>query len=199
VGQHFSGKDALDAHEQAVPILLELNRLHPDWAEVKYFLARNNGAIAQLERDLGQTATAVRKKEDAIALVNEVLADDKDNGRYLALQAQLRHEYAGFLADAGKAIEAVGMGKLAEATLEKLLAGEEAGKLTPERKQRLVLLAQCEGVVGHSLEKAGKKEEAKGVFGKSLETWKKLEVAGVTEDVVKQGVAWTQDRLGKLK
>jgi hypothetical protein len=24
-------------------------------------------------------------------------------------------------------------------------------------------------------------------------------VAGVTEDVVKQGVAWTQDRLGKLK
>jgi hypothetical protein len=32
-----------------------------------------------------------------------------------------------------------------------------------------------------------------------LETWKKLEVAGVTEDVVKQGVAWTQDRLGKLK
>ena len=199
VGQHFSGKDALDAHEQAVPILLELNRLHPDWAEVKYFLARNNGAIAQLERDLGQTATAVRKKEDAIALVNEVLADDKDNGRYLALQAQLRHEYAGFLADAGKAIEAVGMGKLAEATLERLLAGEEAGQLTPERKQRLVLLAQCEGVVGHSLEKAGKKEEAKGVFGKSLETWKKLEVAGATEDVVKQGVAWTQDRLGKLK
>jgi DNA ligase (NAD+) len=80
-----------------------------------------------------------------------------------------------------------------------LLAGEEAGQLTPERKQRLVLLAQCEGVVGHSLEKAGKKEEAKGVFGKALETWKKLEVAGVTEDVVKQGVAWTQDRLGKLK
>lgn len=199
VGQHFSGKDALDAHEQAVPILLELNRLHPDWAEVKYFLARNNGAIAQLERDLGQTATAGRKKEDAIALVNEVLADDKDNGRYLALQAQLRHEYAGFLADAGKAVEAVGMGKLAEATLEKLLAGEETGKLTPERKQRLVLLAQCEGLVGHSLEKAGKTEEAKGVFGKSLETWKKLELAGVTEDVVKQGVAWTQDRLGKIK
>ncbi|HRQ97401.1 MAG TPA: hypothetical protein PK440_20805, partial [Candidatus Accumulibacter phosphatis] len=51
VGQHFSGKDALDAHQQAVPILLELNRLHPDWAEVKYFLARNNGAT-------GETAAA---------------------------------------------------------------------------------------------------------------------------------------------
>jgi tetratricopeptide (TPR) repeat protein len=199
VGQHFSGKDALDAHEQAVPILLELNRLHPDWAEVKYFLARNNGAIAQLERDLGQTAEAARKKQDAIALINEVLADDKDNGRYLFLQAQLRHEYAGFLADEGKAVEAAGMGKLAEATLQRLLSGAEEGQLSTERKQRLVLLAQCEGLIGHSLEKAGKKEEAKVVFGKSLETWKKLETSGVTGDLVKQGVAWTQDRMGQLK
>jgi eukaryotic-like serine/threonine-protein kinase len=198
VGQHFSGKDALDAHEQAVPILLELNRLHPEWAEVKYFLARNNGAIAQLERDLGQTADVMRKKEDAIALVNEVLADDKDNGRYLALQAQLRHEYAGFLADAGKAVEAVGVARLAEATLKKLLAGQE-GKMTPERKQRWVLLAQCQGLLAHSLEKAGKKEEAKEGFGRSLESWQKLEAAGATEDLVKQGVAWTQDRIAKIK
>jgi hypothetical protein len=199
VGQHFSGKDALDAHQQAVPILLELNRLHPDWAEVKYWLARNNGAIAQLERDLGQTSEASRKKEDAIALINEVLADDKQNARYLFLQAKLRHEYAGFLADANKAVEAVGMGRLAETALVALLAGPVEGKLTPERKQWLILLAQCQGLIGHGLEKSGNKVEARAELGKSLEVWKKLETEGLTDDLVKQGVAWTQDRLAKIK
>jgi len=199
VGQHFSGKDALDAHEQAVPILLELNRLHPDWAEVKYYLARNNGAIAQLERDLGQTTEASRKKEDAIALVNEVLADDKANGRFLFLQAKLRQEYAGFLADANKAVESVGMARLAETALTGLLAAPAESKLTPERKQRLILLAQCQGLIGHGLEKTGKKAEAKAELAKALEAWKTLEAAGVTEDLVKQGVTWTQDRLAKIK
>lgn len=199
VGHHFSGKDALDAHQQAVPILLELNRLHPDWAEVKYYLARNNGAIAQLERDLGQAAEAARKKEDAIALVNEVLADDKANERFLFLQAKLRQEYAGFLADANKAVEAVGMAKLAETTLTSLLAAPPESKLTPERKQRLILLAQCQGLIAHGLEKTGKKAEAKAEFGKSLEAWQTLEKAGLTDDQVKQGVAWTQDRLAKIK
>jgi eukaryotic-like serine/threonine-protein kinase len=199
VGHHFSGKDALDAHQQAVPILLELNRLHPDWAEVKYYLARNNGAIAQLERDLGQTAEAARKKEDAIALVNEVLADDKANERFLFLQAKLRQEYAGFLADSNKAVEAVGMAKLAETTLTSLLAAPPESKLTPERKQRLILLAQCQGLIAHGLEKTGKKAEAKAEFGKSLVAWQTLEKAGLTDDLVKQGVAWTQDRLAKIK
>ncbi len=199
VGQHFSGKDALDAHQQAVPILLELNRLHPDWAEVKYFLARNNGAIAQLERDLGQAAEASRKKEDAIALVNEVLADDKQNRRYLFLQARLRHEYAGFLADANKAVESVGMARLAETTLNGLLAGPPEAKLTPERRAGLILLAQCQGLVAHGLEKSGKKAEAKAEFAMSLETWGALEKAGLNDDVVKQGLAWTQDRISKIK
>ena len=199
VGQHFSGEDALDAHQQAVPILLELNRLHPEWAEVKYFLARNNGAIAQLERDLGQTAEASRKKEDAIALINEVLADDKENERYLFLQAKLRHEYAGFSADANKSVEAVGMGRLAERVLVALLGKAAGDRLTPDRKQQMILLAQCQGLIGHGLEKSGKKAEAKEEFGKSLEVWKTLESGGLMDEQVKQGIAWTQDRMSKIK
>ncbi len=202
VGQHFNGKDALDAHQQAVPILLELNRLLPEWAEVKYLLARNNGAIAQLERDLGQAAEAVRKKQDAIELINEVLADAPENPRYLFQQARLRGEYAGFLADAGKSSEAVAMAKLAVATLEALLEKNPpapGAKLTPERKEWEVQLAQCLGLMGHASQKAGMKEAAKNAFTKAAGHWQNLVAAGQQDDVVKQGLAWTQDRLEKLK
>jgi hypothetical protein len=77
IGRHFSGADAKEAHNQAVPILLELNRLLPDWAEVKYLLARNYGALASLARDAASPSEASKKKQDAIELVNEILADDK--------------------------------------------------------------------------------------------------------------------------
>lgn len=202
VGQHFSGKDALEAHQQAVPILLELNRLLPEWAEVKYLLARNNGAVAQLERDLGQTAEALRKKQDAIELINEVLADAPENPRYLFLQAKLRGEYAGFLADAGKASEAVAMGKLASASLEALLAArplKEGEKMGPERRDWEVQLAQVCGLMGHASQKAGMKEAAKNAFTKAAEHWRGLMEAGRQDDVVKQGLAWTRDRLEKLQ
>ncbi len=203
VGQHFNAQDALAAHEQAVPILLELNRLMPEWAEVKYLLARNDGAISQLKRDLGQTSEAMRKKQDAIALVNEILADDADNARYLLLQARLRHEYAGFLADSGKVVEAAGMARLAEATLQKLLTGApelRAGELLrPDRREREVLLAQVQGVLAHSLEKSGKKAEAKDLLLKAQGHWQALNTAGASDDIVRQGLAWTQDRLAKLK
>ena len=203
VGQHFNASDAVAAHEQAVPILLELNRLMPEWVEVKYLLARNYGAISQLERDLGQVSEATRKKQDAIALINEVLADDAGNVRFLLLQARLRHEYAGFLADSGKVVEAAGMARLAEATLEKLLAGApelKAGeRLRPDRREREVLLAQVLGVLAHSQEKSGKKGEAKTLLIKAQGHWQALTTAGATDDVVRQGLAWTQDRLSKLK
>ena len=202
VGQHFSGEDALAAHQQAVPILLELNRLLPEWAEVKFLLARNQGAIAQLERDLVKGTDAVRKKQDAIELINEVLADAPEHPQYLFLQARLRGEYAGFLADAGKASEAVAMAKLAVATLEKLVAGRGAavgGKLPPEQRDWEVQLAQVYGLMGHASEKAGMKEAAREALTKAAEQWGHLKEAGCEEEVVKQGLVWTEDRLKKLK
>ncbi len=202
VGQHFNGSDALAAHQQAVPILLELNRLLPEWAEVKYLLARNNGAIAQLERDLGQSAEATRKKQDAIELINEVLADAPEHPRYLFLQARLRGEYAGFLADSGKSNEAVAMAKLAVATLEALLTRHPAPSgqpLPPDRRDWEVQLAQVCGIMGHASQKAGMKEAARSAFTKAAEHWRHLVEAGRQDEVIKQGLAWTEDRLQKLK
>jgi tetratricopeptide (TPR) repeat protein len=118
IGRHFSGADAKEAHNQAVPILLELNRLLPEWGEVKYLLARNYGALASLARDAGSPSEASKKKQDAIELVNEILADDKDNARYGFLLAKLRGEYAELLADGGKTTAAIPIAKQAVESLE---------------------------------------------------------------------------------
>jgi eukaryotic-like serine/threonine-protein kinase len=202
VGQHFSAQDALDAHQQAVPILLELNRLHPDWGEVKYLLARNNGAIAQLERDMGQVAEATRKKQDAMELINEVLADFPEHPSYRFLQAKLRGDYAGFLADAKKYKEAETMVKPAIASLEVLIQkAEEQGikAASPAFHEWRVQLAQCHGVLGHALQSSGQKAGAKTAFSAAATHWQTLATNGPPDEMVKRGLAWVQDRLQKLQ
>jgi tetratricopeptide (TPR) repeat protein len=202
VGQHFNAKDSLEAHEQAIPILLELNRLLPEWAEVKYLLARNHGAMAQIERDLGKGTEAVRKKQGAIELINEVLADYPENERYLLLLGRLRSEYAGFLADGRKPSDALAMSKVAAETLRELVekSGELVkGRVSPEQRERRVQLAQLHGVQGHSYQLMGQKTQAREAFEGAKALWQGLAEAAVPDDMVKQGLAYVEDKLAKLK
>ncbi|MCB1226709.1 MAG: protein kinase [Verrucomicrobiales bacterium] len=202
IGQHFNADDAKSAHQQAVAILIELNRLHPEWAEVKYLMARNDGAISQLERDAGDTSDAARHKQDAIEHVNELIADDETNRRYLFLQAKLRGEYAEMLADAGKSKEAVAMVKQAIEQTEALIAGgggSADAPLTPEQKRWEIQLAQMYGVMGHSSQKAGQKDLAISSFTHANERWQRLSQAGQPDEIIQQGLNWSKDRLDKLK
>ena len=199
IGTHFGSAEAIQAHEQAIPILLELNRLHPDWAEVKFLLACNYGAMASLDRDTGKPSEAIKKKQDAIEWVNEVLADNKDNTRYVFLLAKLRGEYAELLADIGKAKDAVPIVKQAVASLETLVGTDPAAKLTPERKRWEMQLAQLYGVLGHTCENSNQKTLAKSSFTTAAARWEKLAAADAANEAIQQGLAWTKNRLAKLK
>jgi serine/threonine protein kinase len=200
IGRHFSGSDAKEAHNQAVPILLELNRLLPEWAEVKYLLSRNYGALASLARDAGNPAEAGKKKQDAIELVNEILADDKDNARYGFLLAKLRGEYAELLADGGKTTAAIPIAKQAVESLEALIKAQPANdKLTPERRMWASQLAQLYGSLGHTSESAGKKAEAKAAFANAVAIWEKLAAAIANDEAIQTGLNWSKGRLAKLK
>ena len=199
IGTHFGTADAKEAHNQGVPILLELNRLHPEWAEVKYLLARNYGAISSLERDAGRNSEALKKKQDAIEFVNEIVSDNKDNTRYAFLLAKLRGEYAELISDMGKSKDAVPIAKQAVASLETLLGPATGAKLTPERKMWEVQLAQLYGVLGHTAENAGQKELAKTAFTSAAAQWQKLAVANAGDETIQQALNWTKNRLAKLK
>jgi len=199
IGRSIGPKEAREAHTQAVPILLELNRLLPEWAEVKYLLARNYGSISLLERDAGNNNEAVKKKQDAMELLNEILDDEKDNIRYGVLLARLRGEYAELMSDLGKPSAALPIAKQAVETMEALLAKDPQAALTPERKQWEVQLAQMYGVLGHTSQSLSKKTEAKAAFTTAQQRWQKLAALVPGDEVIQQGVAWVKDRLAKLK
>lgn len=200
IGRHFSGTDAKEAHNQALPILLELNRLMPEWAEVKYFLARTYGALASLARDAGSPSEASKKKQDAIELVNEILADDPTNARYGFLLAKLRGEYAELLADGGKTSAAIPIAKQAVESLEALIKAQpETDKLTPERRMWASQLAQLYGSLGHTSESAGKKTEAKAAFANAVAIWEKLAAAIANDEAIQAGLNWSKGRLAKIK
>lgn len=199
IAKNFSGADAKEAHNQALPILLELNRLLPDWAEVKYLIARNYGALAALARDAGQASEASKKKQDAILLVNELLADDKTNARYQFLLAKLRGEYAEIVADMGKATTALPIAKQAAELLQTLLAGQTDTKLTPERKMWESQLAQLYGILGHTSESAGQKPAAREAFQRAVRIWEKLAAASSQDEGVQTSLTWSKDRLARLK
>lgn len=199
IGKSIGAKEAREAHTQSIPILLELNRLLPEWAEVKYLLARNYGDISLLERDTGNNAEAVKKKQDAIELLNEIISDEPDNMRYGVLLARLRGEYAELMSDLGKPSAALPIVTQAVEAMEVLLAKDPQARMTPERTQWEIQLAQMYGVLGHTSQSLSKKAEAKAAFTKSTQHWEKL--AGMTpgDELIQQGLTWAKDRLSKIK
>lgn len=199
IARQIGAKESREAHDQAVPVLLELNRLHPEWADVKYLLARNYGAISLLERDLGNRETAVKKKQDAIELVNEILADEADNPRLRALQARLRGEYAELMVDLGKPEAALPILEQAIAAAVELLAVGDDARLPPERRTTEIQLAQMYGVLGHTHQSLKQTAEARAAFTTALERWQKLAALVPGDETIQQGQTWTRERLAKLK
>lgn len=192
-------KEAREAYSQSVPILLELNRLLPDWAEVKYWLARNYSGTALLDRDEGRPGDAVKRKQDAIELLNEILADEKDNVRYGFMLARARGEYAELMSDMGKESAALPIVKQAVESMDALLAIDPQAVMSPERRQWEVQLAQMCGVLGHTSQSAGKKTEAKAAFTKASQLWDKLAAIMPGDEIIQQGQTWSKERLAKLK
>lgn len=199
IGKHFSADDAMEAHSQAVPILLELNRLLPEWPEVKFLLARNYGAMSLLARDTGKTSDATKKTQDAIELMNEIVSNDPENDRYAFVLARLRGEYAELMADLGKPTTAVPIVQQAVESLESLLAKRQGAKLTPERLNWEIQLAQMYGVLGHTSQSAKNSDLAKSSFASATAKWEQLAAAVPEDEVVKQGLLWSKDRLQKLQ
>lgn len=199
IAKNIGAKEALEAHMQAVPILLELNRLLPEWAAVKFLLAKNYGDIALLERDAGNNTEAVKKKQDAIEILNEIIADEPDNLRFGVLMAKLRGEYAELMSDLGKPSAALPIVQQAVTSLEELLSKDPEAVLNPERKNQEIQLAQMYGILGHTSETLKKKDEAKNAFSFAVKRWEKLAALVPGDEVIQQGLVWSKERLAKLK
>lgn len=191
--------EAREAFAQSLPILLELNRLLPEWSEVKYWIARNYIGLSLLDRDEGRSSDAVKRKQDAVELLNEILADEKDNVRYAFLLARARGEYAELMTDMRKESAALPIIKQAVDAMQALLARDADAALGPERRQWEIQFAQMLGVLGHTSQSLGKKSEALAAFEKAKQRWQRLGSLIPGDETIQQGKAWADERLSKLK
>lgn len=199
LGRHFSSKEATEAHFEAIKVLLELVRLEPDWKEAKYLLARNYAAVAKLDRNVGNGAEAMRKMNDALQAVNEVVADDTENRQYLFQQAKLRGELAEMMGDGGEPKKALPVISQALENLQNLLQQLPNEKLTSVRREWEVQLAIMHGVKGQISEAAKLKDDARKSFGLAQKQWERLITLGDNGEVVQNGLTWVKNRLQKLK
>jgi len=180
-------------------VLLELVRLEPDWKEAKYLLARNYAAVAKLDRNVGNGAEAMRKMNDALQAVNEVVADDTENRQYLFQQAKLRGELAEMMGDGGEPKKALPVISQALENLQNLLQQLPNEKLTSVRREWEVQLAIMHGVKGQISEAAKLKDDARKSFGLAQKQWERLITLGDNGEVVQNGLTWVKNRLQKLK
>ncbi len=199
LGAHFGAKEATEAHLEAIKVLLELLRMEPTWREVKYLLARNYGRAATLERGVGNNEEAMRKKQDALELINEVVSDERSNPRYLFEQARLRGGLAELMNQGGKPQESLPIITQSVNGLTALLEPLPPPPLTATRFEWEAELAMLLGVQGQINEAAGQRAAAVQAFTAAQKQWQRLADIDKDYEAVKQGLEWTKNRLQKLK
>jgi hypothetical protein len=202
-GEIVSGKlgttDAKDAQAEAQAILMELVRTQPQWAEARYLLARNYGALAALERDQGNATESRTKQESAVKTLEDLSKDNPDNTRFLSEFARQKGSQAQLLCDLGKPKDAIPIAKEAVDKLEALMAKNDSSLDELDRKSCGVLLAQLYGILGHSGEVAKDSKLAKSSFAKASEHWEALKVRHGHDEIIDAGLNWSKERLGKIK
>jgi eukaryotic-like serine/threonine-protein kinase len=202
-GEIVAGKlgttDAKDAQTEAQAILMELVRVHPQWADARCLLARNYGDLAGLERDLGNGSEALRKQDMAVKTLVELSKDNPDNSRFLSELARQQGQHAQLLCDLGKPRDAIPMAQEAVSKLESLIKKNENSLDELDRKSCGVLVAQLYGILGHSGEISKNSQLAKTSFIKASEQWEALKARHGEDEVISQGLVWTKGRLQKFK
>ena len=202
-GEIVAGKlgstDGKEAQSEAMTILVELVRQHPTWPDPRYVLARCYGDLAALERDLGQPTEANRRQTAAIETLKVVGKAEPDSRRYRMELARLKSQQAQLYCDLGRAKDGVALAKEASAILEDVINSDDAVMDKLERKSCGVLLAQLYGVLGYTSDIAKETKLAKTSFAQAAEQWQKLKDTFGSDDVIAQGISWSEDRLKKFK
>jgi len=202
-GEMVAGKlgttDARDAQNEAQAILMELVRVHPQWADARCLLAKNYEDLASLERDMGNGSEAIRKQVSAVKTMEDLSKDNPDNTRFLTDMVHQQGQYAQLLSDLGRPRDGIPVAKAAVTTVETLMQKDGSALDEMDRKSCGVLLAQLYTVLGHNGETAKDNALAKASFAKAAEQWQSLKARHADDRIISQGLASAQGRLKKFK
>ncbi|CAN5789346.1 hypothetical protein BH11VER1_BH11VER1_23480 [soil metagenome] len=202
-GEIVAGKlgaaDSRDAQNEALTLLTELVRLHPQWTDARFLLARNYGDIAALERDKGNTVEAINKQTLAVKTLEELVKETPDNLLFVAERTRQKGMHAQLLCDSGKPKDAITLLKEPVDNFEALLKQKDPTLDKLDRKNYGVMLAQLQGIVGQGASQAKDSALAKDAFTKASALWTVLQSSNSNDEVIVSGLKWSKEQLGKIK
>jgi tetratricopeptide (TPR) repeat protein len=182
---------------ESMKLLAGLIREQPDHTEAISRMASQIGLRAGLMRDRGETNAALKSFDEGIRLLESVRASNSGDALVNYRLALLWWQKGRILGMAGKRDEEIDLIRQAESTLIKLEAEKQSGGPPMEKIQSSS--AYLLGDLGHALQMAGKKDDAKSAFAESIAFWERLLQAQPKSEEFIESLAWCRQRIKELK
>ena len=183
--------------KEAIRLLGDLLAEQPDNREAQLRMAAQLGLSADLMRDRGQAAAALAAFDEALGLLEKLRAAAPDDPNVKYRLALLGWQKAKLPAAGGKHDEEIRLTTEARAILRQLEAEHQSGGPSVEQIQRST--GYLLGDLGHALQVAKKKAEAKTAFEEAAGYWETLVKAHPKSDEYAEARAWCRQRLKALK
>ncbi len=183
------------ALNDAVTVLSVAQSRSPKNSQVAATLATCLGTLAEMQRDGGETATAIGFEKRAVDALQQVLENNLGGPAYdvRSLLAERRCHLAELQGDAEQYGESKNAVDSAIETINELL------KANPDNVNYKSQLARAQGLSAYASEKLGEKEAARAMYSAALTQWQALATTHPEDTEASEGKAWAQRQLDSLK
>ena len=182
---------------EALKLLDGLLLEQPDHAEAVSRKAAQLGLRAGIQRDRGLSAEAMKDFDDGIRMLERIRASSRDNAMVSYRLALLWWQKGRMLGMAGRRDEEIALIGRARDVLRTLEAEHPVSGPRPEQLQRSG--AYLSGDLGHALQLAGRKDDARRAFGEAVVLWEGLRASRPQSEEYGEGLTWCRQRLEDLK
>lgn len=190
-------KREAESLQDAMKLLKRLMPAHADDPRYAITLAECLGALAELQRDAGESVAGIKTEKEAVKLLETVVSKSGETaqagaGVRFSLAKRSCH-LAELYGDVGQFAESKPALVRATQLIDKLLE-EDAGNTAYQR-----LYAYAGGLSAFAREKTGDKKGAIELYAAALAQWQKVFAAHPDDVQAKEGVSWTKRQMEGLK
>lgn len=180
---------------EGITKLISIQNQMPNDFRVATTLASQQGIIATVLRDQGQSTQAATLLSRSISALESGLKKEGSNWNARYLLASLKWQLSGIYGQKGQRIEEVRLGTEARDQLKLIL---DAGVRAPHPNRVKVELAYLCGDLGHSTDLRGKRSLGIAFLRESKAYWEEIVAAHPKSPEAREGIQWVTERLRQL-
>jgi hypothetical protein len=182
---------------QATKLLDQLLVAEPDNAEAVARKAAQLGLMAGIHRDRGLSAESMKEFDEGIRMLEAIRASAPNNAMVSFRLALLWWQKGRMVGMSGNRSDEIALIRKARDLLGKLESGDASRGPRPEQLQSSG--AYLLGDLGHALQLANQKDEAKKAFNDAAALWEGLLSSRPQSEEYSEGLSWCRQRLEDLK